>query len=285
MVETGENFSPVDMIQEIQQLSRDELFSLKVTIANRRIIVALCENDRGRYIKLTDGRARLFVPSSGFAHLCEALSSLNAHFDPSDMSANSTSYPSPADPQVYEPSIQGPLKSQLIHSQRFSCEGRKYYLDILENARGRYLKISQASHRRVTLILNPAFVPQLRKAISIVIDKSPPDTSVPLYPSTVQRVTRTLERVATLNDGPSVTVNVVQREIRVLGKRIIFESSINRRGSYLKIMENSGPNRATVVLPHSTVPEVIQLLEEAVANGDPADGITTPQMQTSPDRV
>lgn len=273
MANTNCNDIPCEVIQEVHQRTRDELISLTISIANRRIIVALCENDRGRYIKLTDGRSRIFVPSSGIVQLREALSLLGSNLNSFDTSLeNSEAVPSPH--ALPQPSHQEfILKTELIDSQRFLCEGRKFYLDVLKNSRGRFLKISQASNRRITLVVSLTFIPQLRRAIDMVIEKAPPDNSIPSDPSTVQRATRTLERAVSLNDGSSVTVNVVQREIRVFGKRIVFESAANRRGSYLKIMENIGSNSTVIMLPHSAVQDVIHALEEAVADGDPSEGV------------
>lgn len=280
---------------QVMHASRDELISLKVSIASKRLIVALCENDRGRFIKLTDGRSRILVPSDGISKMREAFASLEANNDISSTASQQHSddhhspIPSHHQSQPHHQTSHhqeastssvdghrndnGPHKSELIDSQRFLCEGRKFYFDILENSRGPYLKISQASNRRITLIVPVAFLPHIKIAVDMVLEKAPPDTSIPTDPNVVQRATRTVERVTALNDGTPVEMNAVQREVRVMGKKIIFESAANRRGGYLKIMENNGPSRMTIVLPHSAVPDVIQLLEEAVADGDPAEGL------------
>lgn len=36
-------------------VSRDELLSLRVVAGSKRIFIALAENDRGRYLKVSDG--------------------------------------------------------------------------------------------------------------------------------------------------------------------------------------------------------------------------------------
>lgn len=311
-----------DVIQVISHVTRDELMSLKISLANKRLIVAICENDRGRFIKLTDGRARIIVPSDGIPHMRESLSALETNLDPSlEQSASSTTASAaPGQPntnpssgstaaaavanaaQQHHHHQQQPgaaaaaggstnsaintnnvtgnsnhagneeHRSELIDSQRFICEGRKFYFDVLDNARGRYLKISQSSTRRVTLIVPLTFLPFITRAIDMLMEKAPPDTIVQ-DPSTVQRITRSIERVTALGDGSSVTLNIVQREVRTMGKRVIFESGANRRGSYIKIMENNGSQRMTVMLPHAAVPEIINLLQEVVADGDPAQAL------------
>lgn len=265
-----------DGIQVIGHGTRDEIMSLKVNVANKRIIVALCENDRGRFIKLTDGRARIIVPADGIAQMRDALVALESALEtapPPTADSGSTSGP------ATQVNHSDDVKSDLVHSQRFLSEGRKFYFDVLDNARGRFLKISQSSTRRITMIMPVAGLSLLRQAINMLLEKAPPDTTV-TDPSSVQRMTRTIERVTPMNDGASVTLNVVQREIRVLGKRVVFESGANRRGSYIKIMENSGSQRMTVMLPHSAVPEMIQLLQEVVDAGDPADALTAQNGQS-----
>lgn len=279
----GENDSvpPVDGVQIAGYASRDELMSVRIVAGSKRIFVALCENDRGRFIKLSDGRGKIIVPGEGISQMRDALvtleSALESHPPPN-------AGPAPAASPNGDPSAAadgggaGPaertdeIKSELIESQRFLSEGRKFYFDVLENARGRYVKISQSSTRRVTMIMPVNGLSLLREGVDMLLEKSPPDTNV-TDPSSVHRMTRTVERVTPMQDGASVTVNVVQREIRVLGKRVVFESGANRRGSYIKIMENNGSQRMTVMLPHSAVPEMIELLQEVVAAGDPAEAL------------
>lgn len=247
--------------------SRDELMSVKILVGTKRILAALCENDRGRFVKLTDGRSRIIVPGDGIMQMREALVALES-------TAESAPPPRSDDPShAAQSSASGEeVKSECVNAQRFLSEGRKFYFDVLENARGRYVKISQSSTRRITMIMPVNGLALLREGLDMLLEKTPPDTTV-TDPSSVQRVTRTVERVTPMQDGASVTLNVVQREIRVMGKRVVFESGANRRGSYIKISENTGSQRMTVMLPHSAVPQIIELLQEVVQAGDPADAL------------
>lgn len=280
----GENeaFTPTDGVQIAGYISRDELMSVRVVAASKRIFVALCENDRGRFIKLSDGRGKIIVPAEGIPQMRDALVALETALDSHPPSSPQSSHAEEVHDEhashgnhtlAHAAGAHEESKSELIEAQRFLSEGRKFYFDILENARGRYLKISQSSTRRVTMIMPINGLALLREGVDMLLDKAPPDTSV-TDPSAVHRITRTVEKVTPLQDGASITVNVVQREIRVLGKRVVFESGANRRGSYIKIMENSGSQRMTVMLPHSAVPEMIELLQEVVEAGDPADALS-----------
>ncbi|PXF46929.1 hypothetical protein BWQ96_03267 [Gracilariopsis chorda] len=140
----------------------------------------------------------------------------------------------------------------------------------MENAKGRYLKICQVSARRINMILPIQGLAFLREGLHMLLEKTPPDTSI-TDPASVQRLTRTVERVTPFDDGTAVTLNVVQREIRTMGKRVVFESGANRRGSYIKISENNYPQRTSIILPHFALPHIIELLQEAMQDGDPAE--------------
>lgn len=271
MAENGDGVSIHDGIQIMDQANRDELMSLKIAHGTRRLIVAMCENERGRFCKLTDSRARIIVPSEGISQMRKALFSLDAGIDSASPSSQETD---PVLASGSSTSQNEDTKSELIDSARFLSEGRKFYFDVLANTRGRYLKISQSSTRRITLILPIAMLSSLKRAIDMLLDKVPPEPTAS-DPSMIHQSKRTIDRVTPMGDGTSVNMSVVQREIRVLGKRVVFESGANRRGSYLKIMESSGPQRMTVVLPHSAVPHVIELLQEVIDDGDPADNMST----------
>lgn len=277
----NETSTTTDGVQIAGYASRDELMSVRVVAASKRIFVALCENDRGRFIKLSDGRGKIIVPAEGIPQMRDALVALETALESHPPPALQTTHAEEVHDEhashanhasAHAGAGHDESKSELIEAQRFLSEGRKFYFDILENARGRYLKISQSSTRRVTMIMPINGLTLLREGVDMLLDKAPPDTTV-TDPSAVHRISRTVEKVTPTQDGASVIVNVVQREIRVLGKRVVFESGANRRGSYIKIMENSGSQRMTVMLPHSAVPEMIELLQEVVEAGDPADAL------------
>lgn len=271
MGDNNELVNSQDVIQMMNQSNRDELLSFKLSAPNKRLIVAMCENERGRFCKLTDSRSRIIVPSEGINPMREALSSLESSLEnmPSPVQESDPTTASGPPGSTNEDS-----KSELIDSERFLSEGRKFYFDVMENTRGRYLKICQSSTRRITLIIPISLLSPLRRTIDMLVEKVPSEPVI-ADPNNVQRNTRTIERVIPLTEGTSVNVTVVQREIRVLGKRVVFESGANRRGSYIKIMETNGAQRMSVILPHSAVPDIIELLQEVVDNGDPADTMTT----------
>ncbi|CAN8070020.1 unnamed protein product [Agarophyton chilense] len=268
----GENEAdvPQDGVTILGYGIRDELMSVRITVGTRRVTMALCENDRGRFLRLIDNRSRIMVPAAAIMQMRDALVALEHALETAPPPKQPT--PPPTQPASPPANAVEQVKSELISSQRIASDGRKIFLDVMENAKGRYLKICKVSIRRINMIIPIQGLPFLREGLDMLLEKTPPDTSV-TDPSSVQRLTRTVERVTPLNDGATVTINIVQREIRTMGKRVIFESGANRRGSYIKISENNFPQRTSIILPHAAVPQIIQLLEEVMQSGDPADAL------------
>lgn len=264
-------------------VNRDELLSLRVVAGQKRIFLALCENDRGRYLKISDGRSKLIVPGPGFPELRNAIDSLHdfvtdGSVDTARISVDRQTAAS-ASSQVNTASGPGGVRSnrtppEPLHAERFISEGRKFYLDLLENSRGLYIKFSQATTRRISMIFPASALRHLRDAMSQLEELAPPDPAV-RNSSTTGHSTRTVERQTPLQSGGAVVMKAVQRELRVEGKRIVFESGANRRGSYLRITDSSGVTKMSVTVPHSAIPSIITLLKEVEEAGDPVEDFQT----------
>ena len=243
--------------QNTGHVNKDELLSLRVMAGTKRIFLALCENDRGRYLKISAGRCKLIVPKTGFANLRAAIDSLH----------HMVTTGSQASGQKDSRAARRPHPKPL-HAERFRSKGRKYYLDLLENKRGHYVKFSQVTTRRVSMIFSASAVAYLREALVKLVDFAPKPT-LPL--TTTGHTARTVERQIHLDNGTTVAMKAVQREVRVESKRLIFESGANRRGSYLRITDTSGTNKVSVTVPHSAISSIITLLREIEEAGDPLE--------------
>lgn len=245
-------------------VNRDEPVSLRVVSGAKTSYIALCENDRGRFIKLSDGRSKLIVPASALPQLRAAVQALEDASSKEPVEDDSAEATEAADAPA--PGVAGAPGAQatLLHGERFVSEGsKKFYLDLLRNNRGRFVKISMATTRRVSMILPEDALPLLREALDQLVELAPPETVVSdAAASSPHRITT--------RDG-----HAIQREIRVEGKRVVVESGKNRRGSYIRIIEN-GPMRMVVTLPHAALPQVIELLQEALREGDPAEDADAP---------
>lgn len=210
------------------------------------------------------GRSKLTVPGPGIPDFRAAIDSLFEY-----TSSN------PAEPResaetagTSSSSSGGRRIPEPLHSERFISEGKKFYLDLLSNDRGQYVKVSQATTRRISMILPVAALRHLREAMAQIERLAPPDPAV-LNPGPLGHTTRSVDRQVSLQDETTVVTKAVQRELRVEGKRIVFESGANRRGSYLRISDNTSTTKSHVIVPHSCVSAVIKLLEEVRDSEDP----------------
>lgn len=279
-------------------INRDELLSLRVVAGQKRIFLALCENARGRYLKMSDRRSKLIVPGSGIPDLRAAIDALHAVVEerapdpvsssndeaasaPGSASSAPVLSPAPAAaptteqvPTSPESSVRAPrsMPQEPLASERFISEGRKFYLDLLENDRGIYVKMSQATTRRISMSFPATALQHLRNAMTQLEELAPPDPAV-LNASLTGHHTRTVERQTPTANGSTVTIKAVQRELRVEGKRVVFESGANRRGSYLRITESNAVAKMYVTLPHSVIPQIMNLLKEVQEAGDPLDDL------------
>ncbi len=280
VAENGGNDGVTTAAQNTGYVNRDELLSLRVVAGQKRIFLALCENDRGRYLKMSDGRSKLIVPGPGFPDLRAAIDSLhefvsNGSVDSARLAADrQASTSSPSNSGAAAGGRGGRIPPEPLHAERFISEGRKFYLDLMENSRGLYIKFSQATTRRISMIFPAAALRHLRQAMSQLEQLAPPDPAV-LNPTSTGHSTRTVERQTPLQNGGAVVMKAVQRELRVEGKRIVFESGANRRGSYLRITDSSGITKMSVTVPHSAIPSIITLLKEVEEAGDPVEDFQT----------
>ncbi len=115
------------------QIEEQELASRTIQIQNKRFYLDVKQNSRGRFIKITEvgvggqkSRILLSVPAAHelqekLVKLCDALNKLTPH--------NSKSL----------------AADGLIESETIVRDNRRYYLDLRENERGRFLRMSMLS--------------------------------------------------------------------------------------------------------------------------------------------
>lgn len=115
------------------QIEEQELATKTIQIQNKRFYVDVKQNSRGRFIKITEvavggqkSRILMSIPaarefSEKLNKLLASLSKLNPH-DPKSLATDG-----------------------LIDSEAIVRDNRRYYLDLRENERGRFLRISMLS--------------------------------------------------------------------------------------------------------------------------------------------
>jgi len=110
-----------------------ELASKMVLIQNKRFYLDVKKNDRGMFVKVAEvspggNKSRLTLSMATAAEFRDLLGDFIEHY----------AQLGPSDPDQPAEERQRPLKTERLHR-----ESRRYFLDLKENNRGRYLRIRQ----------------------------------------------------------------------------------------------------------------------------------------------
>jgi len=158
----------------------------------------------------------------------------------------------------------------LLHSETIINDKRRYFLDLRENNRGRFLRITQScvlSGTRFSIALPAQGIAQLRDALA--------------------------ELVAEYGEGymdEPVQVELPEaRSLRADNKNFYFDPGHNDRGDYLKISEvkPSIGIRSSITVSVRALPQVIEILTELQSKiaqlraADDADGKNADQSNES----
>uniref|UniRef100_A0A1I7V0M5 Transcriptional activator protein Pur-alpha n=1 Tax=Caenorhabditis tropicalis TaxID=1561998 RepID=A0A1I7V0M5_9PELO len=211
--------------------SEDSLATYQLTVQYKRYYIDVNENSRGRYIKIAElganykSRIILSIPAAK-AVVAEVAKML---------------------PLIDEPSTEehAPKESSLIKSETLNVDGRKFYIDLKENDRGRFLRIAQ-------MPTNPR---QTRQQIAI-----PSDGIHEIYKTLADFLVKFGEG----HDQESPNAPKVTAE----NKSFIFHVGKNDRGEFVRISEiklNSG-YRSAITVPMSAMIDFRKELDVIIAN-------------------
>lgn len=205
-----------------------DLASKTIMLESKRFYLDVKENNRGRFIKIAeisaDGRKNQIMMSlATAAQFRQHLSSMIEFY--SDLG--------PIDPEHI---CQGELKSEVMFK-----EDKKYHIDLKENARGRFLKVSETFTRGYSRfqIFIPAdgmeeFNNQLRELIEEFDDGEADDGAV----------------------APDV------RHLRIENKNFYFACKKNAQGRYMTISEVKGNFRNSILIPETGWEEFRDVLDD-----------------------
>ncbi|CAK1595640.1 unnamed protein product [Parnassius mnemosyne] len=199
-----------------QQPQEQELASKMLQIQSKRFYLDVKQNRRGRFIKVAeigaDGRrSQIFLAMSTAAEFRDYLSSF------------SDFYSSLGPPNPDNVPDDGKLKSEMMLK-----DNRRYYLDLKENSRGRFLRVSQTITRggpRSQVALPAQGMIEFRDALTDLLDDFGTD------------------------DGGFKGELPEGRHLRVDNKNFYFDIGQNNRGIYMKISEVKSNFRTAVTVP------------------------------------
>ncbi|XP_055714557.1 transcriptional activator protein Pur-beta [Phlebotomus papatasi] len=202
--------------QSSGQQTEQELATKMLQIQSKRFYLDVKQNRRGRFIKVAeigaDGRrSQIFLALSTAAEFRDHLSTFSDY------------YASLGPPNPESVPEDGKLKSEMMIK-----DNRRYYLDLKENARGRFLRVSQTITRggpRSQIAIPAQGMIEFRDAL-----------------------TDLLEEFGT-NDGGFKGELPEGRHMKVDNKNFYFDIGQNNRGIYMRISEVKSNFRTAITVP------------------------------------
>jgi len=206
-----------------------ELATKMLQIQSKRFYLDVKQNKRGRFIKVAeigaDGRrSQIFL----------ALSTAGEFRD--HLSAFSDFYSSLGPPNPDSVPEDGKLKSEMMMK-----DNRRYYLDLKENSRGRFLRVSQTITRggpRSQVAIPAQGMIEFRDALTDLLDEFNCDEH------------------AYKPDLPE------GRHLHVDNKNFYFDVGQNNRGVYMRISEVKTNFRTAITVPEKSWPRFRDILAD-----------------------
>lgn len=220
--------------------NEQELASKMLQIQSKRFYLDVKQNRRGRFIKVAeigaDGRrSQIFLALSTAAEFRDHLS------------AFSDFYSSLGPPNPENVPEDGKLKSEMMVK-----EHRRYYLDLKENSRGRFLRVSQTITRggpRSQVAIPAQGMIEFRDALTDLLDEFNAEEHV-YKPD--------------LPEG---------RHMHVDSKNFYFDIGQNSRGIYMRISEVKTNFRTAITLPEKCWPRFRDILGDYCDKIKPTVGV------------
>ncbi|KAM9437464.1 transcriptional regulator protein Pur-beta-like isoform 1-T1 [Salvelinus alpinus] len=236
----GSGYQPFQREQETQELA-----SKRLDIQNKRFYLDVKQNNKGRFIKIAEvgaggSKSRLTLSMSVAAEFRDYLGDFIEHY----------AQLGPSSPeQIAQSSVGedgGPRRA--LKSEFLVRENRKYYLDLKENQRGRFLRIRQTVNRGPgfgvggpgggmqagqTIALPAQGLIEFRDALAKLIDD---------YGGDDEELARgtAVGGNGELPEGTSIMVD---------SKRFFFDVGSNKYGVFLRVSEVKPSYRNSITIP------------------------------------
>ncbi|XP_005098177.1 transcriptional activator protein Pur-beta isoform X3 [Aplysia californica] len=217
--------------------AEQELATRTLHIQSKRFYLDVKQNRRGRFIKVAEvgaggKKSRLLLAMSSAAEFRDFLSDFSEHYSRLGPTNSET------------PPEDGKLKSEIIVK-----DNRRYYLDLKENQRGRFLRVSEQVSQTI-----PRGGPRSQIAI-------PAQGMIEFRDA----LTELLEEFGTDDQEPQNELPE-SRSMRVENKMFYFDVGSNRRGVYLRVSEVSVRNnfRTAITIPERSWGRFRDIISEFV---------------------
>ncbi|KAK3576203.1 hypothetical protein CHS0354_016031 [Potamilus streckersoni] len=217
--------------QQQQAQGEQELATRTLTIQSKRFYLDVKQNRRGRFIKIAEvgaggKKSRLLLAMSTAAEFRDYLTEFSDHY-------SSLGPPNPENlPE------DGKLKSEMI-----TKDNKRYYLDLKENQRGRFLRVAQTVQRggpRSQIAIPAQGLIEFRDSLTDLLDEFGTDDQ----------------------EGQSELPE--SKYMRVENKVFYFDIGSNRRGIYMRVSEVRSNYRTAITIPERSWARFRDILSEYV---------------------
>lgn len=254
------------------QFGYQDLASKILQIQSKRFYIDVKENRRGRFIKLSEvgvmgGKSRLVMDMATAADFHDKLTEFSEHY-------------SALGPKSHrEGEGDGKLKSEVIYSG-----DRRYYMDLKENNRGRFLKVAMTlpppSHDRSQIVIPAQGMIDIRDAFTDLLTEFGKENKPDEGGETAAAADGT---------GTEKKSDEGKLSLQIENKKFYFDVQDNRRGKYLRISEISPNYRTAINIPFQSWDQFKELLrsstvkKESAGAGDnvPSNGGASAPMEGS----
>jgi len=217
-----------------------ELASRAVPVQSKRFYVDVKQNERGRYLKLaevggTGQRSRVLMTMAAGQIFLDTLVKMGEEaaklepWNPNNLA------------------VDGKLTAQSIVK-----DNRRYYFDLKENNRGRFLRISMATpmNRSVVVLPVPRGIEEVSRVMSELLQEYCPSEN------------------SSSDNYPEVVHLPESKSMRVDNKMFYFDVGSNRWGMFLRVSEVRTNYRTAVTIPERMWVDMRNTLNEYIDHRD-----------------
>merc|ERR1712218_531129 len=215
---------------ELHLGGQGDLASRTLVLESKRFYLDVKENTRGRFIKIAeisaDGRKnQILMTLPTAAQFRQHLVAMIDFYEELE----------PVDPDHL---VQGELRSEVMFK-----EDKKYHVDLKENARGRFLKVSETFTRgysRFQVFIPAEGMREFQQNLGELIDE---------YDN---------------GDAEEAMSGPQNKHLRIENKNFYFDIKKNQQGRYMSISEVKGNYRNSILVPESGWESFRDVLDEYV---------------------
>jgi hypothetical protein len=229
-------------------VEEEELASRTLQIQSKRFYLDIKQNRRGRFLKIAEvgagGRkSRLLLAMTTAAEFRDHLTAFSEHY----------ASLGPANPD--SPPEDGKLKTAMM-----TKENRRYYLDMKENQRGRFLKVSMTlstSMQRSQIVIPAQGMIEIRDTLTDLLKEFGTD------------------------DRDGLDGLPEPQSMRVENKMFYFDIGQNRRGIFMRISEVRPNYRTAVTIPEQFWGRFRDMMSNFIEQNASGDAATAPSQDHS----